>query len=111
MMTADGQWVPDLMNIELSDGDWIWGVEAPAPLPDGAAAWIIWQLPTPVRWDAVIDGRTVSWRQDKATTTAALIPQETRYVMWLSYPNENNEADPDEYVWKHGRAMRTPKRT
>lgn len=108
MITADGQWVPDLVDIELTHGDWIWERTSPDPLPAGTTAWIVWETDPTVTWNAVVDGDTVTFRQDKATTTAAIIPGGTVYEMWLSYPNDESPTDPDEYVWRRGRARRTP---
>lgn len=100
-------WQPVYEILHLTHGDFIYSRSAPFTLPPGTAAEIVWDLDTPVTWTAVVDGTTVTWREESEDCTAAIIPHRTPYEMWLHYPNSETETD-DDIVWKVGHAHRTP---
>lgn len=55
-------------------------------------------------WTGTVAARTVKFVQESATTTLALIPDKTKYALWLHIPREGGGTD--DFKWYKGTILR-----
>lgn len=72
-------------------------------LPAGTTAEIKFGNTT---WPGVVTERTVSFRQEASTQTAALVPDKTKYNLWLHLPQEGGGSAMDDFKWYKGTILR-----
>ncbi len=97
-------WKPIYDDINLPLGqDWIFErTRASGPfLPETSAEvrWVTGQV-----WAGTVEGDTISWRVE--STQADAIPSNTRFAIWIHYPN-GATGTTDDYAWIEGRARRS----
>ena len=97
---------PTSAPIVLSEGgDFLFSVNLTggATLPPGTTARIVWKNSANSVWNAVVEGGSVIWQIQSSQTTAAIIPNGTKYSLFVSYPDG---VQTDDYLWYTGWARR-----
>lgn len=83
-----------LFSISLSDG---------LVFPTGTTARIVWKNTANSVWPTEAVGGVVAWRVQSDFTTKAIIPNGTKYSLYISYPDGTLRED---YLWYTGYSRR-----
>lgn len=97
-------WKPSFDALNLTTGaDWIFErTNSAGPFLPATTAEIVWA--TGQTWAATISANKISWRVE--STVADLIPNKTKFTIWIRYPNGNTSTT-DDYPWIVGCAQRS----
>ena len=72
------------------------------PLPSGTTAEIKFGTTS---WPGVVTERSVKFLQEAATQTAALVPDKSKYALWLHIPRDGVDGV-DDFKWYKGTILR-----
>jgi hypothetical protein len=106
LLTSSLGFTPTSASIVLSEGaDFLFSVNLTggATFPPGTTAWIAWKNTANSVWNAVVEGGSCIWDIQSAQTTAAIVPNGTKYSLFVSYPDGVQR---DDYLWYTGWARR-----
>ena len=98
--------VPNSAPLVLSEGaDFIHEVVLTngAMFPAGTRVWIQWKNAGNSQWEASVTGGTAAWNVQSANTGAAVIPNGTKYSLYVSYPDGVQTND---FLWYSGWSRR-----